>query len=213
MQNLITKLIFLGLSVFTSLSLLACATTPESNINGAVSNVPEDKYDEVISKFSRETKKYDGFHQTFGVNVTILNSEVNMLILQRRGHFLGWTEEEMRRQREDNFQEMSSYSKFFVSFFSPDSDYDDLHKPNTIWKIYLEFNGQRYEASVKKDEKKMAELKQLYAYIDRFRTPYILSFEVPMTAVEQSTSKLIFTSSLGTASFEFPPVSSIEAPL
>lgn len=199
-------LLILGLCLMLS----ACATNDKTTATDvvAISDVPEQEYQSVIKKFSRDTKQYDGFHQTFGATVTLLNSEVNMLILQRRGHFLGWSEEEMREEREKSFQEMSAYSKVFLSFFSPNNEVDDLHRPDSIWKIYLEYNGQRYEGKIKKDTSKRAELQQLYTHMDRFHTPYIVSFEVPMSSVEQTNSKLVITSSLGTASFEFPPVSS-----
>lgn len=188
-----------------SLIMLGCASQ-SNQVPQAIPDVPDSEYKETLNKFSRHTQEYSGFHQTFGVNITLLNSAVNMMVLQRKGHFLGWEAERARQEREKAFQEMSSYSKAFISFYSPENDYDDLNKANSIWNIYLEVNGQRYKGEVKKDKSKFAELIKLFPYVDRFRTPYIVTFEVPMSVVEQHTSTVTLTSSLGTASFEFPPV-------
>ena len=200
------KLIPVALLLALSLGLNACSTGAKTEASAPDTSTTD--YPSLVKKYSANAQKYDGFHATFEVHATILNSEVNVAILDQRTKFLSWTPEQQRQEREKSFQEMAAYSKIFMSFYSPENDYDDLSKPNSMWKVYLETNGQRYEGKVKKDLNKMAELRQLYPYIDRFRTLYNVTFEVPMSAVEQQTAIFTLTSSLGTASFEFPPVGS-----
>ncbi len=92
-----------------------------------------------------------------------------------------------------------------MRFFSPDHEYDDLHKGKTIWKVYLDFGGSRFEGKVKKMSDKYVELQNIFPHLDRFSTPYEITFNVPMSTIEGGPSKVTLTSSLGSAEFKFPP--------
>jgi len=162
-------------------------------------------YEHLIQKFTRGTNQYSGFYQTFQADVTILNNEVQMAGLKQRAHFLKWDAAQERTEREKVLQEASAYSKFFMRFFTPDRDNDDLHKGKSIWKVFLEYNGTRFEGKVTKPTAKAVELVTLYPYLDRFSTPYEVTFNVPMTTIQQGRSKFVITSSLGTAEFVFDP--------
>lgn len=181
-----------------------CASKHPNTGPDIVAPVPDSQYSSVIKRYSSKQKKYSGFHNTFQASMTWLNSEVQSLAMQRRGHFLQWTQDKARDEREKLFQEMSSTSKVFLAFFSPENDYDDLNKPKSIWKIYLEHEGVRYEGKIKKASEKYVELKEIFPHFDRFSTPYYASFEIPMSAAESSDVKVVLTSSLGTGDFLFP---------
>jgi hypothetical protein len=107
-------------------------------------------------------------------------------------------------EREKVVEENGAYAKFLLRFYTPERDYDDLDKPKTIWKTYLDYGGSRFEGKVTKIKDKLVELQTLYPNMDRFSTAYEITFNVPMTTVEQGTSKVTLTSSLGTAEFSFP---------
>jgi len=184
--------------------LASCSHSPVSVGTNIVGPVSDSDYYPTLERYTKEEKKYSGFHNTFQAKITWLNSEVQTLALQRRGHFLQWDLDKSRQEREKMFQEMSSTATVFLAFFAPENDYDDLNKPKSIWKIYLEHDGNRYEGKIKKATEKYVELKELYPYLERFHTPYYVEFQIPMTAVESHTAKVILTSSLGSAEFIFP---------
>ena len=196
------KHVLVRLLVGVSLTLSACVHEPITNPNG-VSGPTEEEYSSIISKHTVKTNQYSGFYQTFQADMTILTNDVETAGLRKRGYYLQWDPKQYQTEREKMLQDHSAYSKFFMRFFSPDRDYDDLHKGKSIWRVYLEISGQRFEGKVKKLSDKFVELQNLYPYLDHFSTPYEITFSVPMNTVEKGASKVILTSSLGSASFDF----------
>lgn len=190
------------LALFLTVIFIGCASSPPVSPE-AIPPLFDAKYQPYVDRNTISKKAYDGFYNTFQASMTLLTSELAGLLLQRRGHFLQWDTETAREEREKMFQENSSYSKAFLAFFSPENDYDDLNDPDSIWKVYLVHQGTRYQGQVKKDKSKFVELKEIYPHFNRFSTPYIVTFNVPMTAIENDPITIILTSSLGQAEFEF----------
>ena len=183
--------------------LLGCVHEPAANPNG-VNGPSETEYLSTIAKNTVKTNQYAGFYQTFQADLTILTADVETAGLRKRGYFLQWDPKQYQAEREKMLQDHSAYSKFFMRFFSPDHDYDDLQKGKSIWRVYIEISGQRFEGKVKKLSDKYVELQTLYPYLDHFSTPYEITFNVPMHTVENGPAKVTLTSSLGTAEFIFP---------
>lgn len=171
-------------------------TLPDS-----VTDVNEAEYIKVLNANTRSNRQYEGFYQLFQVNVTRLTSEVQNLLLQRKGFFYQWSRQQFLQEKQNDLKARSTEAQFFVQFFTPDVLYDDLNKPKTIWRLYLEWNGQRFEGQVKKINAKPIEIQSLYPSYDRFSTPYMVTFQVPMNAVEQSNARVVLTSSIGQAEF------------
>lgn len=192
-----------GLLVSLLLLTAGCAHQPTVGPN-QVQPMGEGEYLSLLRKNTSRADKYSGFYQTFQADVTILTTEVQSSVLRQKAHFLQWDQKQYQQEREKSLQESNAYAKFFMRFYSPERDYDDLHKGKTIWKVFLEYSGTRFEGKVAKLSDKLIEVKTLFPNMDRFSTPYEITFNVPMTTIEQGTSKLILTSSLGSAEFSFP---------
>lgn len=192
------------LIAFLVFVVTACGSKPVSEPPGAIVGPSLGEYASVVKKYTVATNQYSGFYQTFQADMTILTTEMQTASLRQRGGFLQWDQKQYQQEREKMLQEASAYSKFFMRFFSPEREYDDLHKGKSVWKVFLDFNGQRFEGKVKKSSDKFIELKTVYPYLDRFSTPYEITFNVPMSTVEKGESKVTLTSSLGSAEFVFP---------
>lgn len=191
---------------FGLLFTFACSTGPNLKGNEG-SFISSHDYRKIVDQFSKSQKRYEGFYNTYELNATILNSEVQNAQLKKKTEFLQWDDSTTKREREKIYQEMSSAAKFFLSFYSPESDYNNLHKPDSIWKIYLEIDGNRYEGKVKKLSDSYLILQQLYPYHTRFSTAYEITFLTPMSSLENKPATLTLTSSAGTANLIFPAVS------
>ncbi len=186
--------------VFSLLAFsISCATT-RSTLPGGLS---DSEYGNLIKKMTRSANQYDGFYQTFQAQVTFLNTALRTAGVVRLGEFQQWDSAKLQSERDRAFQEMASSTQFFMRFYTPDSDYDDLNLGTSIWKIYLEIDGKRYNAEVKRSTEKEAEIRKLFPYFDRFSTAYEISFKVPTSVVESSDAKLILTSTLGSSQFVF----------
>lgn len=182
---------------------ISCAHQMPPVENG-VTPLSERDYAEILRKTTVKTNQYAGLYQTFQADMTMETSEMQTAALRQRAYFLQWDQKQFQMEREKVLQDNSAYSKFFLRFFSPEHDYDDLHKGKTIWRVYLELNGQRFEGKVRKLTEKYVELQTIYPHLDRFSTPYEISFNVPMVTVEKADAKVTLTSSLGSAQYTFP---------
>lgn len=185
------------------LAMAGCVAAPLKNSSGAEAMAPT-AYATLLKKNTVQTNQYSGFYQTFQAGVTILTSEVQSESLKQRAQFAQWDQSVYQGERDKMTQEAGAYSKFFLRFFSPEHEYDDLHKAKSIWKVYLDYGGTRFEGKVRKIDEKFVELQMVYPHLDRFSTPYEVTFNVPMTTVEGAVAKITLTSSLGSAEFKFP---------
>jgi len=191
------------LLILIAFVVASCAHEAPKERDGIV-GPSRSEYESVVKKFTVKTNQYSGFYQTFQADMTILTTEMQTASLRQRGGFLQWDQAQYNKEREKMLQESSAYAKFFLRFYSPEREYDDLHKGKSIWKVYLDYAGQRFEGKVKKSTDKFIELQTLYPYLDRFSTPYEITFSVPMSTVEKGPVKVTLTSSLGSAEFVFP---------
>jgi hypothetical protein len=192
----------LAFIVFT-FAAAGCSQQPVKEPS-AIEGPTQSQYAAIVKRFTVKTNQYSGFYQTFQADMTILTTEMQTAALRQKGSFLQWDQKEYQTEREKMLQECSAYSKFFMRFYSPERDYDDLHKGKSVWKVYLDFSGQRFEGKVKKSPEKYIELKTEFPYLDRFSTPYEITFNVPMSTIEKAEAKVTLTSSLGSAEFVFP---------
>ncbi|NJL25743.1 MAG: hypothetical protein HC902_11595, partial [Calothrix sp. SM1_5_4] len=194
---------FLRVLISSFIILAGCASQPQVR-SDAVEPIDQSEYTRLIGKNTAKTSRYSGFYQTFQADVTILTVEVQTSGLRRKAQLLQWSPGQYQGERDKVLQEAGAYAKFFLRFFSPDKEHDDLSKSKSIWKVYLDYGGSRFEGQVKKLSDKLIELQTLYPHMDRFSTPYEITFNVPMNSVEQGPGKVTLTSSLGTAEFSFP---------
>ena len=173
-------------------------------VAGGVTPLSDKEYSDIIRRATVKANQYAGLYQTFQADMTIETTEVQTAGLRQRGYFLQWDQKQYNTEREKILQEASAYAKYFLRFFSPEHEYDDLHKGKTIWRVYLEANGQRFEGKVKKLTEKHVEVQTIYPHMDRLSTPDEITFNVPMGTIEQAESKVTLTSSLGNAQYVFP---------
>lgn len=199
---ILTNLLALALFLLTS-----CASGDKSEGTIAAGDVgpklSERKYGNLIGAHTRSNQKYEGFYNKFEASVTFLNSDVQTYILQRKNDVLQWDQPTAQKERERLFQENSTETRFALSLYTPSPRLNDLHKGSSIWKVYLEANGQRYTGRAQKRNGKLEDLQAIFPYHNRWSVPYDIIFPVPLSATESGAVKLILTSSQGTAEFEF----------
>lgn len=195
--------------ILVALFIVSCSSHPPAK-DGAVIGLRlnDTEYEKLIESNTHSDKQYSGFHNTFQVHATMVNTDVQSALLQKESDTLQWDERTAQQNREKFFQEMSSESRFAISLFTPSRKHNDLHKGTSIWKIYLEFEGKRYEGTATKKELQLVQLTKIFPYHTRWSTAYEVTFKVPMTALEKSSSHLVLTSTLGTSKFEYQPVDS-----
>jgi hypothetical protein len=178
------------------------STEPASSI-GPKGSRP---YEQVIERYSAGDSEYTGFNNAFEYKATILNSEVREAIIERQAKYYLWDREKMAIEREKAQSDLAKETQVHVSFFTPEKANDNLTDAKSIWRVYLDTGGRRYQGRVKRIRGVMAELQSLYPYHTRWTTPYEVAFPVPALAIETQSATLIITGPLGTRSVDFPPV-------
>ena len=175
----------------------ACASTRV--VPNAAPTINESQYESVLEKNSDRLKKYKGLHNTMDVRAVLLSQEMSMAQLQYRSYLYQWD----MKQWEDSLVESEKNGKketeVFVSFFTPEKKIDDLHKSKTLWKIFLDAGGQRYEGKAKKISLPTSELIGFYPEHNRFSTPYMVTFPVPREVLNGKKIQLTITGSVDSA--------------
>lgn len=193
-----------------ALTLTSCSSTPKESEAVVGPRLSQREYAQLIERNTSGDKKYDGFYAVFEVYATLMNSDVQTAVLQKTTDTLQWSAQTAQKEREKLFQENSNSTKVFLSFFTPTRRINDLAKGNSLWKIYLETNGEKYEGRVTKRNTPFEALSIMFPHHSRWAIAYDVSFPVPLSAVEKSESYFIITSSLGSARLKFNPVSGQE---
>lgn len=195
---------FLFLLPLVALITFGCAS---NGIDPSIAptEISESEYMELIKNHSKSSEKYDGFHNIYKMELTFLNTKVQTAILDRLRYYKQLRNEEGQKLREKAFQEMSSETQFFVSYYSPQKSLLHLNKGDALWKIYLEQDGRKHEASIDMYPGIKFEQKKLFPKFTRWSKGYILRFKVPTTVTENNDFKIIMTSSAGRAIFNFNP--------
>lgn len=162
-------------------------------------------YMDTLEKYTDKVRSYSGFYNTLDAEGTLLNSAVAQAQLERQADLYQWEEKRFAEEKEKFEARLSKETEIFLSFFTPDRKNDDLFKAKTMWKIFLDVDGRRYEGKAAKIKLQVVEIQGLYPFHNRFYTPYSITFPVPMRSLEGKPLKLTLTGPVGSGTLEFNP--------
>lgn len=200
------KTLTISIYMFLVTLFLGCATDAIKEDKLKTPPISESEYQNLIKKFKYNDQRYNALYNTYQVTALILNSKVYEGVTRREAQFMLWDLAKFQKERERGFQSRSVESEFILSLYTPERSHNDLIKADSMWKIYLTSRGVRYEGKVQKVKKQYARAKALYPFHSSFSKLYKVTFNVPMNTVEVKKSKFVFTSSLGSTTFEFSPL-------
>jgi hypothetical protein len=192
------------LSALGLLALTSCVT-PYQNPN-MPELMPSSQYFSLVNDYTDTKKVYDGFQETMEFSATLLNSKVSHAQLDHKARIYQWNPQQYSTNKSELDTSLSRETKIFLSFFVQERTQDDLNKPKTLWKFFLDAGGRRYEGKATKLKTILADVQSLYPYHTRFQTPYVITFPVPTSQVENVESRLTLTSPVGSSNADFKPV-------
>ncbi len=197
--------ILFGLTVTTLMINMSSCVTPYQNPN-LPSLIPESQYNTLMEDYSTNKKIYDGFYQTMEINTTILNTPISRAQLDHKARIYQWTAEQYATNKGEMESSLSKETKVFFDFFVPERKHDDLNKSKTLWRVFLDAGGKRYDGKIEKLKTIVADVTSLYPTHNRFFTPYVITFPVPVSKVENGPSTLTITGPVGSTTLEFKTV-------
>lgn len=192
------------LAALLLLALSACATYEVTPAGRAI--LTENEYYKVIDENSDQTTRYSGLYNLLDVQTTALTSKVLLAQMDQLTRIYLWDETKYKEEKAKNEARVNKEAEFFLAFYTPERKSDDLNKPNTQWRIFLDVAGRRFEGKVSKIKIAFPELVSLYPSFNRFYTPYSVVFNIPMKTIEDQPMKMTITGSVGSAVLNIPPV-------
>ncbi len=156
-------------------------------------------YYSLVEKNTGKKQIYDGFYATLEFSSTFLTTAVSTAQLDHMARIYQWDIDQYNNKKAEMQTRLSKQTEFFVGFFVPERKNDDLHKRSTLWKIFLDAGGKRYEGKAEKIKTILADLQTLYPHHTRFHTPYRFVFNVPTSVIEAGEAKLTITGPVGSA--------------
>lgn len=195
----------LAILIFVGAALLAtgCASTYENS--QLPSLIPESEYYSEVSKYTESKKLYDGMYNKLQFSATLLNTKVSRAQVDNNARIYQWNVDQYANKKSESETSLSKETKVFLSFFVPERKHDDLNKPKTLWRIFLDAGGKRYEGKAAKLKTLLAETQLLYPEHNRWSTPYVITFAVPVSMVENQDAKLTLTGPVVSTSVDFKP--------
>lgn len=182
----------------TLTTLMACASTPVGQ-----QRISEGDYLEILEAQTHKVQKYDGLQATMELGATFLSSKVQEAQLNRQADLLQWGDAELQQEKNKRGEENLKQTEIFVTFFTPERKHDDLSRSKTLWKIFLDTDGRRYEGKATKIKLLTAEIASLYPQHNNFSTPYKVVFPVSLATVEGKPATLTITGPVGSAVINF----------
>lgn len=189
------------LSLLGLLALAACATQ-EITPTG-ITLMSEGAYHSIVDEYSDSTERYSGLYNTISMRGTILNTKVSHAMLDQNARLFMWDQTKYNEELKKTDDNLKKEIQVHLSFYTPERKHDDLHKSKTLWKIFLDAGGRRFEGKAVKIKLLPAEIQGMYSYHNRFTTPYTVTFAVPAALVENKATKLTVTGPVGSAFLNF----------
>lgn len=163
----------------------------------------ESEYYGVVDKNSRSKQVYDGLTAILQVGATLNTQEVVTAQIDQKARIYQWSVEQYENEKSKAMTEAAKESSLFLSFYVPERRHDDLDKAKTLWKIFLDVGGKRYEGKAKKVKTILADSQALYPYHNRWSTAYVVSFPVSTTIAGSGQAKLTLTGPVTSTSLDF----------
>lgn len=168
-----------------------------------VPDISRSEYEDILGEKTKKVEIYDGLYNILTVQASWIDSEVTEAALSQSARSAQWNEQTYKQEREKRVSKHAESTEFFVSFFTPERKHSDLSSNKNIWKIFLEVNGQRFEGKATKVKSLLSEVQALYPYHNRWSVPYVISFPVATSLVENKQATLTLTGAIGSAQLNY----------
>jgi hypothetical protein len=166
----------------------------------------ENEYFKVVDEYSDQASRFSGLYNLLDIQGTLLNSKVMDAQEDQLNRIYLWDEKKVIEEKSKSELRLAKETEIFLSFYSPERKSDDLNRPNSQWRVFLDVGNNRYEGKISKVKATTSELSSIYPMYNRFYTPYAVVFSVPMKTIESQPIKMTLTGSVGSATLSFKPL-------
>lgn len=186
--------------VFLLLGACAHEETQEPVVAGGPV-ISDEKYNEILTSHTATIRKYVGFYNTIEMQGVLLTPDMVDAQIKQNTRLYQWDADKVRVEREKMNSRLNSDTEIFLAFYTPERKNDNLDKVQTLWKVFIDANGHRYEGKITKIKLLPGEIMGMYPFYSRFCTPYNVTIPVPAAQLSGPV-RLTVTGSLSSASID-----------
>ncbi len=159
--------VFLCLAL--SLALTACA---------GKKGVVKPEYSEVLGKWTRSARVYEGLESRLYMNATYKSPEFREAYIDRyvESYELGEDYREALAVREA--EQAEKYNEFFFTAYTPVENWNDFDRKDSVWRLYLEDDAgaKLSPVSITRLEGSDPVVREFFPYFDLWSYAYIVKF-------------------------------------
>ncbi|MBI5886245.1 MAG: hypothetical protein HZB85_06650 [Deltaproteobacteria bacterium] len=145
---------------------------------GGVKPAPEPEYSDVLSRWTRSTKVFDGLDAKIYMSATYKDPSYITSYVSRYSKAYKLDEDYARSLLERELGEADKYNEFFISVYTPEESWNDFDSRDTIWRLYLEDgSGARLvPVSILRVDKGDPLVREFFPYFDMWSSAYRVKF-------------------------------------
>jgi len=179
----------------------ACAT--RLPVAEGIKNVSGSEYEDIVRSKTQKVEVYDGLYNQLTVAATRLDGEMTEYSLAYSAKIMQWPLTKYTDEKNKAISKGTQSSDFFVSFYTPERKHNDLASSKSIWKIYMDIDGQRYEGKATKIKGQYSEVQAMYPEHSRWAVGYIVEFPIAAALSDKKPLVLTFTGPVTTTQLRF----------
>ena len=165
---------------------------------------PSEQYNKRVEQLSIKDELYSGWTNIFHYEATLITKDLYAQQVEFQSRAYQWSQEELIKSRRQMIESLGAETQIFISFFTPTIQYNDLNESGSIWRVYLEVDGKRYQASIQKNPASYPRLKSLYPGHSPWGKPYTAKFPIAFSQIEKAEKiRFVVTGNLGISEKQF----------
>lgn len=179
----------------------SCAT--QLPVAEGIPDISKADYTDLMQNKSVKEEIYSGLYNQVTAHATRLDASAQESYLAYSARLYQWSKSQYDQEKSKVATKQSQSSEFFLSFYTPERKHNDLSSSKSMWKIYLDVEGQRYEGSAVRLKQNVNELETMYPAHNRWSTPYLISFPIAAALLDGKPAKVTITGAISTVQLQF----------
>lgn len=184
-----------------TLLISACAT--QLPVAAGIKEISVSDYQSLVEKKTQKVEVYSGLYNQMTVSATRMDGEMTEAYLSHSARLLQWSAAQHQTEKAKMISQGTEKTEFFVSFYTPERKHNDLSSNKSMWKIYLDINGQRYEGTAKKMKSQLTEIETMYPSHNRWSNPYSVTFPIAAAIADGKPAVMTITGTLASTQLKF----------
>ncbi len=161
------------------------------------------KQKRIIRKQTKQRKEYHGLHLLFEAELTFLDKKIQDNNLKIKSQFKNWTSSKAFEFKNEREKLLSTYSEFFLTFYSPKKKRNKLNQKASNWKAILKVDGVEYEGAIGLRKNISHHNKIYFPELNPWSTPYLITFPVSTQSLSTKKFQVVIMGPEGMAQFKY----------